>query len=87
MLPVPLEQVDLDLPEIQSLDAHEVIKQKLLAAEERNEGNISLRTPRSIWHVSTINCPARLSNGLKKASRTKVSFISCKRWGTIGLKQ
>jgi len=38
MLPVPLEQIDFDLPEIQSLDAHEVIRQKLLAAEERERG-------------------------------------------------
>jgi inosine triphosphate pyrophosphatase len=35
---VPLEQVEIDLPEIQSLDAHEVIKYKLLAAEKHAQG-------------------------------------------------
>ena len=33
VLNVPMERVDIDLPEIQSLDAREVIKQKLLAAQ------------------------------------------------------
>jgi len=34
----PLEQVEIDLPEIQSLDAHEVIKHKILAAEKHDQG-------------------------------------------------
>lgn len=35
---VPLEQVSIDLPEIQSLDAREVIRQKLLAAQRYERG-------------------------------------------------
>ncbi len=38
MLAIPLEQLEIDLPEIQSLDAREVIKQKLLAAEKYERG-------------------------------------------------
>jgi inosine triphosphate pyrophosphatase len=38
VLGVPMEQVSIDLPEIQSLDAREVIRQKLLAAEVREKG-------------------------------------------------
>ena len=37
MLP-DIKQLDIDLPEIQSLDAQEVIKEKLLAAKEKQEG-------------------------------------------------
>lgn len=38
MLELPLEQLNIDLPEPQSLDAHEIIRQKLLAAEEHAKG-------------------------------------------------
>ena len=38
ILTVPLEQQNIDLPEIQSLDAHEVIRAKLLAAQEHASG-------------------------------------------------
>jgi len=38
ILKVPLEQQNIDLPEIQSLDAREVIKEKLLAAQDYASG-------------------------------------------------
>lgn len=38
ILGLPLEQLDIDLPEIQEIDAREVVKQKLLAAEEHEKG-------------------------------------------------
>jgi inosine triphosphate pyrophosphatase len=38
VLNVPMERLDIDLPEIQSLDAREVIKKKLLVAEEHEKG-------------------------------------------------
>lgn len=38
MLGLPLAQLDLDLPEIQEIDAQEIVKQKLLAAEEHSTG-------------------------------------------------
>ncbi len=34
-----IEQLDIDLPEIQALDAHEIIKAKLVAAREHHQGN------------------------------------------------
>lgn len=39
ILGLPIEQLDIDLPEVQSLDAQEIIRRKLLAAEEHAEGN------------------------------------------------
>lgn len=38
ILGMPMEQLNIDLPEIQSLDAREVIRQKLLAAEKYESG-------------------------------------------------
>ena len=38
VLGVPMELIGIDLPEIQSLDAREVIKEKLLAAEKYEKG-------------------------------------------------
>ena len=38
MLGLPMEQLSIDLPEPQSLDAQEIIRQKLLAAEEHAKG-------------------------------------------------
>ena len=38
VLDVPMERLDIDLPEIQSLDAKEVIRQKLFAAEKTGKG-------------------------------------------------
>jgi len=39
MLGLPLEQLEIDLPEPQSLDAEEIIRQKLKAAESHAAGN------------------------------------------------
>ena len=36
---LPFQQVNIDIPEIQSLDAHEIIRHKLLVAEEHATGN------------------------------------------------
>lgn len=36
---LPLEQLDIDLPEIQEIDAQEIVRQKLLAAEEYARGD------------------------------------------------
>lgn len=38
LLGLPLVQMDIELPEIQSLDAKEVVRQKLRAAEEHQKG-------------------------------------------------
>ena len=38
MLGLPLERLEIDLPEIQSLDAEEIIRHKLLSAEEHAKG-------------------------------------------------
>lgn len=38
VLGMPMDQVSIDLPEVQSLDAREVIRQKLLAAEQHEKG-------------------------------------------------
>jgi inosine triphosphate pyrophosphatase len=38
VLKMPMEQVSVNLPEIQSLDAREVIRQKLLAVEQHEKG-------------------------------------------------
>ena len=35
---IKLEQLDIDLPEIQDIDAHEVVKAKLKAALEHHSG-------------------------------------------------
>lgn len=73
-----IEQLDIDLPEIQSLDPHEIIKEKLLAAQKHSnesfivedtsfvlEGMHNLPGTLSKWFLKSIG-----NEGIVKLSKT-----------------